>query len=118
MSTRKVEALKIVASEKVCEEEFTIPLDISDIISICKEYSNLGLNIQNYMDNMLELGVEQSIKNGSVKQEYLVFIREFLKAIVENPYFGEATEQAQECISLIDKYQGNSEGKVVNLLLN
>lgn len=86
------------------EEEFSIPLDISDIISICREYTKLGWQIQSQVENILEVGVEESIKSGNVKKQSLPHIKSFLHAICGNPYFGEATIQAQECIFLIDSY--------------
>lgn len=86
-------------------EEFSSPIDITDIITICKEYNKLGWQIQNQMENILELGVEESIKNGFVKQESLPHIKAFLIAISNNPYFGDAIMQAKECIEIILKYE-------------
>jgi hypothetical protein len=88
------------------EEEFSIPLDISDIISICREYNKLGWQIQNQMETILENGVEDSIKNGIVKKEALPHIKDFLKRIYDNGYFGDASSQAQDCIELIKQYEG------------
>lgn len=87
------------------DEEYSVPLDITDIISICKEYSQLGWQIQSQMENILELGVEQSITSGYVKRESLPHIKAFLKAIVRNPYFGDAGSQANDCILLIENYE-------------
>jgi hypothetical protein len=87
------------------EEEFSIPLDISDIISICREYNKLGWQIQSQIENILEAGVEESIRNGAVKQQSLPHIKSFLISITDNPYFGDATSQANDCIQLIQQYQ-------------
>lgn len=85
-------------------EEYNIPIDISDIISICREYNKLGWKLQSQIENILEVGVEESIKNGSVRQDSLPFIKDFLQQIVKNAYFGDATAQAQACIFLLDDY--------------
>lgn len=87
------------------EEEYSIPLDISDIITICREFNKLGWQIQNQVDEILEVGVEESIKNGSVKQQSLPHIKAFLKAITSNAYFGDAVSQAHDCIKLIEDYE-------------
>jgi len=90
------------------EEEFSIPLDISDIINICKEYNKLGWNLQNQIENILEFGIEESIKYGYVKQESLVPIKYFLIAISNNPYFGDAGSQATDCIQIIREYESKN----------
>lgn len=87
------------------EEEFSIPLDISDIMLICREYNKLGWQIQSQVENILENGVEESIKTGFVKRESLPHIKNFLQRIYENGYFGDAANQAQECIELIKQYE-------------
>lgn len=95
------------------EEEYSIPLDISDIISICRDYNNLGGRIQNQIDNILEFGVEESIQNKAVTKESLPYILNFLQQITKNPYFGDAVSQANECIFLIKEYQN----KILSLKL-
>lgn len=87
------------------DEEFSIPLDISDIISICREYNKLGWQIQNQVENILEVGVEESIKSGKVKRESLPHIKSFLRSICSNAYFGDAVSQANDCITLILDYE-------------
>lgn len=87
------------------DDEFSIPLDISDIISICREYNKLGWQIQNQVENILEVGVEDSIKSGKVKKESLPHIKSFLRCISQNPYFGDAVSQANDCIKLISEYE-------------
>jgi hypothetical protein len=88
------------------EEEYSIPLDISDIISICREFNKLGWQIQNQVENILEVGVEESIKSGIVKQQSLPHIKSFLHSIGKNAYFGDAVSQAHDCIQLISEYEG------------
>lgn len=95
-------------------EEYSIPLDISDIISICREYNKLGWKLQSQVENILEVGVEESIRNGSVRQDSLPFIKDFLEKIVQNAYFGDATAQAQACIFLLDDYRGKSPTSPLN----
>lgn len=87
------------------DEEFSIPLDISDIINICREYNKLGWQIQNQVENILEVGVEESIKSGNVKRESLPHIKSFLHSICSNAYFGDAVSQANDCIQLISEYE-------------
>lgn len=95
-------------------EEFSIPLDISDIISICKEYNKLGWQIQNQVENILELGMNESIKSGKVKRESLPFIKQFLQQIVKNAYFGDAVSQAEDCIQLIREYESEVKLKPIS----
>ena len=87
------------------DEEYNIPIDISDIISICKDFNSLGWQIQHQVENILQVGVEESIKSGNVRKESLPHIKSFLKRICDNPYFGDAVSQAQNCIELITQYQ-------------
>lgn len=86
------------------DEEFSIPLDLSDILNICREYSMLGWQIQSQVENIIENGVEESIKSNLVKRESLPFIKSFLKAIGKNVYFGDAISQAEECINRINLF--------------
>jgi hypothetical protein len=96
------------------DEEFSIPLDISDIINICREFNKLGWQIQNQVENILEIGVEESIKSGFVKQQSLPHIKSFLKAICQNPYFGEAILQAKEVIYLISEFESKNKDKNIS----
>lgn len=97
------------------EEEFSIPLDISDIISICREYTKLGWQIQSQVENILEVGVEESIKSGNVKKQSLPHIKSFLLSIHQNAYFGDAASQAHDCVQLIKQYEDkNSNISVIN----
>lgn len=105
MTAQDVNVLGFLNTTLSDGEEFSSPIDITDIISICKEYNKLGWQIQNQVENIIEFGVEESIKSGFVKQESLPHIREFLIAVSRNPYFGEAILQAQQCVDLILKYE-------------
>lgn len=109
MAAHNIEVLDLNVINSIqteTEEEFSIPLDISDLITICKEFNNLGWQMQNQMENILDIGVEASIKSGYVKKQSLPHIKNFLQVICQNPYFGDATFQAKECISLINEYCG------------
>jgi hypothetical protein len=107
MTLNEFETLSLIETEtqEDKDEEFSIPLDISDIISICKEFNNLGWQIQQQVENILEVGVEESIKSGIVKEESLPHIKYFLHRICKNAYFGDAVSQAQDCIRLIQDYE-------------
>lgn len=93
------------------DEEFSIPLDISDIITICREYNKLGWYIQQQVENILEIGVDESIKCGHVKSESLPHIKNFLNSICNNPYFGDAASQSQDCLELIAQYEETHKAK-------
>jgi hypothetical protein len=97
-------ALETSTSEEK-DDEFSIPLDITDIISICKDFNSLGWQIQTQVENILEVGVEEAIKSGNVKKESLPRIKFFLRKICGNAYFGDAVSQAQDCIRLIQDYE-------------
>jgi len=101
--------------KNVLESEYSIPLDITDIITICREYNKLGWKIQAQVESILEFGVEDSIKNNFVKQESLIHIKDFLERICDNPYFGDATTQATEVIYLIKSYlETHKQFKIIN----
>src|SRR5277367_859166 len=87
------------------DDEFSIPIDISDIISICKDFNSLGWQVQNQIENILENGVEESIKSGNVNPESLPLVKYFLHRICGNAYFGDAVSQAQDCLLLIQGYE-------------
>jgi len=90
------------------EEELDVPLDIQDIITVCREYSKLGWHLQRQIEAILEFGnVEEAIKMGQVKKEALPHIKEFLMVISNTHYFGDAAYQAHDCIFLIERYQDN-----------
>ncbi len=87
------------------DDKFEIPMNISDILEVCKEYSRLGWQIQNQIEYISDMGIEESLKSGKVKIASLPLIKNFLKAVSKNPPFGDATEQADECVALIENYE-------------
>lgn len=112
MLTNELKLLSLVNETDNDSEEFSIPLDISDIITICREYNKLGEQIQNQVEVILEIGVAESIKCGHVKNESLPYIKNFLHRICDNAYFGEAVGQSKSCIYLIDEYQEKQKTKL------
>ena len=112
MSAQSLKDFTINSSSS--DEEFSIPLDISDIINICKEYNKLGWQVQNQVEHILDLGIEECIKQGYVKKESLLKIKQFLLAIGKNPYFGDAVSQAHDCIYLISEYEKKYNLKLVS----
>lgn len=107
MTLNEFESLELIetTTSEEKDDEFSIPLDITDIISICRDFNSLGWKIQQQVENILEVGVEESIKSGFVEQKSLPQIKRFLKKICENAYFGDAVSQAQDCIRLIQDYE-------------
>jgi hypothetical protein len=105
MTLHKPKTISIVDASNDKDDEYNIPLDILDIISICRDYSSLGWQIQNQIENILEIGVEQSVTSGNVKLESLPRVKYFLQKIVSNVYFGDAASQAQDCLALIQEYE-------------
>lgn len=107
MTLNEFESLTVneTSTSEEKDDEFSIPLDISDIISICRDFNSLGWQIQQQVENILEVGVEESIKSGNVKKESLPRIKFFLKKICDNAYFGDAVSQAEDCIRLIEDYE-------------
>lgn len=87
------------------EEEFEIPLDIEDIITVCQEYGKLGWGLQNQVETVLKVGIAEAIESGQVKKESLPHIKEFLQQIVRGICVGDAAKQAADCIQHIDQYQ-------------
>lgn len=97
------------------EDEYsTIPLCIDDIISVCKEYAAVGHQIQRQIESIIELGVEEAIRCGSVKQQSLPHIKNFLHAVVINPYFGDASSQANDCLLAIKMFEKKNQLKILN----
>lgn len=113
MTVQKLVGSTLSSNATSNDEEYSIPLCIDDIISICREYNKLGGNIQNQVETILDLGIEDSIKAGSVKRESLPHIKDFLKQITKNVYFGDATAQAEECIYLIENFQNKQTKHII-----
>ena len=98
---------------RLLDEEYSIPIDISDILSICREYNKLGWQIQNQIESILELGVAEAINKNIVKKESLPHIKSFLKSICKNAYFGDAVNQADECIFKIKEYESSVKSNII-----
>jgi len=96
------------------DDEYSIPLCMDDIITICQQYSVLGYNIQQQINSIVDVGVEESIRSGVVKLGSLSHIKDFLRAITSNAYFGDAASQADDCISAIKQYEGKQQTKLLN----
>lgn len=113
MIAHELDTTTLVSSSTENDDEYSIPLDISDIITICREFNKLGSQIQNQVEQILEVGVDESIKSGHVKRESLPHIKTFLRAIGQNAYFGDAVTQAHDCVKLIQNYE--TENKVISV---
>jgi hypothetical protein len=98
----------LVESKDIDENTVDNPIDISDILNICKEYSKLGWYIQMHMEYLIENGIEEAVKSGRVDRATLPHIKQFLLKIGNNGYFGDAAEQAQELLALLDYYELNN----------
>ncbi len=90
------------------DDVIDIPIHISDILEVCKNFSLLGLKIQGQIDYIIEFGLEESMQASMVSVASLPHIKQFLTQIVENPYFGDASTQASDCILQIEKFENNN----------
>jgi len=107
MTVHELEVLRVSTPTPTHEkeDEYSIPIDISDIINICREFTKLTWQMQNQIDSILEMGVEESIKSGAVQRISLPHIKSFLMRICDNAYFGDAVSQSSDCIRLIQQYE-------------
>jgi len=107
MTAHELKVLTLTSSTPNNEkdDEYSIPLCLDDLINVCKEYTKLGWQVQSQVENILEVGVEESIKSGVVQHVALSHIKSFLLSINKNPYFGDASSQADDCIKLIQRYE-------------
>jgi len=105
MTLPKLETLTIDTTISNEPGEYSIPLNITDIISICKDFNNLGWQVQKQVETILEVGVEEALLTGKVKLEVIPHIKYFLHRVCDNIYFGDAAFQAQECLELIAQYE-------------
>jgi len=101
-------------AKKQDNDVYDIPLNVSDILHICNEYSKLGLTIQNQVNYIVEFGLEESIQNKYVKPEYLPYICNFLEKLCENVYFGDAVDQSKEIIFNIKAHLENNKSLFLN----
>jgi hypothetical protein len=116
MNAYELEVLQLEPVSNTKDDEYSIPLDTSDIIFICREYAKLGWQIQNQIEDILDIGVEEAIKSGTVQKTSLPYIKNFLMQITRNPYFGDAASQSNDCIRLIQQYEENNNiRKISNL---
>ncbi len=102
MSANAYNQLKPISN---IEEKFENPIDITEIINICKQYSKLGFKIQHQIETIIEYGMEDSIKSGKVKVSSLPLIKYFLESIKDVHLLGDAALQADECIALIELFE-------------
>lgn len=105
MKVQKMETVESTATNTTSDEEFGIPIDLSDILTVCKQYNQLGWQIQNQVESLFDIGVDESVRQGIVKVESLPHIKSFLDSICDNAYFGDAAFQAEECIALIEHFE-------------
>jgi len=87
------------------DDEYSIPIEISDIINICREFTKLTWQMQSQIDSILEMGVEEAVNSGNVQRTSLPHIKSFLLRICDNAYFGDAVSQSYDCIRLIQQYE-------------
>lgn len=92
---------------KKIDDEFSIPTDISDLLLVCQTYSSLDQKTRQTVEMILEIGIDEAIKHNIVKQDNCASLKNFFKAINNNPYFGEASEQAQDVLYSLDKINSN-----------
>lgn len=84
------------------EETFDLPLDISDIINVCREYSKLGWTVQTQIECIMEIGIQEAVNSGAVSIPSLPHIKNFLQQIQQNGYFGDASSQSNDLLQEID----------------
>lgn len=85
-------------------EKIDVPIDIGDIIEICREYHSLGWQIQNEIEFIRDFGIAEGLNRGVVKPESLFIIKSFFQKIVDNAWFGDAADQACEVAFAIEDY--------------
>jgi hypothetical protein len=83
-------------------DHFDVPLDLTDVLTVCREFSRLGYNIQAQIELLIDHGVENAINQQLIKRSSLPYIRSFLRTIVDAQYFGEAGSKADDLITEID----------------
>lgn len=88
-------------------EKTGAPIDINDIMSLCKSYSQLGYSLQHQVETILSRGIDQAIESGIVSLSSLHLIKDFLQQIEGNFYFADAADQAMECIRAIESFEEN-----------
>lgn len=85
-----------------------IPIDLSDVLNVCRNYAVLGINIQQQIEHIMEMGIDEAISSGTVKIEVLPHIREFLKLITDN-LLGDIVDQCFALMMMIDDFEFNNQ---------
>lgn len=80
-----------------------IPLHISDITSICKQFSKLSSKSKVTLELILEEGI-QAINSGKISYAEVFELKEFLVTIKDNPLFGDASQQADLILNEINYF--------------
>jgi hypothetical protein len=86
-------------------DAFSIPLHISDLLTLCKSYHQLGHSIQRQVETIVEIGIEEAINIGAVNPVALPHIKHFLHSIADQQIFGDAASIALDCVCLIELYE-------------
>ena len=84
------------------EDEFSSPIDMSDVLEICLEYSKAGPKIQNQINMIWEEGLDYSLD--LIEKENIPFIINFFNKISNNPLFGDASSQAKDVVEKLNLY--------------
>lgn len=85
-------------------EQYDIPIDVSDLLTLCKRFSQLGWKIQSQVEYVVENGLEEALESGVITADSLPHIRSFLKLICENVYFGDAADQCLDVLTKLDDF--------------
>lgn len=86
----------------ISDDEFSNPIDISDLLDICKEYSNSGSKIQSHIQRIYDEGFEYAVQ--FMEPESLPFIKSYFEKISKNPLFGDACCQANDIVLRINQH--------------
>lgn len=102
-----------IIDKHIADDEFSIPLDISDLLNICKEFNELNAATKLQLENIIDNGIESSLQQGFITYDGLPKIIKFFSKIKENAYFGDAATQADELLNVM-----KSLAKIRNRTLN
>lgn len=105
MRTSILNRLKTNLNKEAEQEDCSIPLNVSDILDVCKEYSKLGLLVQSQVETILDVGVEEAIESGAIKISSLPFIKDFFSQIEKNEFFGDASLIAKDLLFSIYQFE-------------
>lgn len=107
-SSAKNKSSALATSTASPEEALDIFTEMTDILTICKEFAVMGYNIQQQTELVVSLGIEEAISSGKVSIAAVPHIRAFLNAMANNEFLGLAASQALDHIVAIDRYQDNN----------